>query len=155
MNDNLAPVFLDNKPVSLKDPRPKLSAILSASGRPETTDVKWLQFQPNTPGKSLRSEEVLDRTTDPTKPIYLTSAKGQWDSGAGGKPKESDAGFTPRIAPAFGETPKSGSATGAPKKAAATDEDQDSEGMQDDAEAGGESDDDKPEGDKSHRKSGL
>ncbi|MEA3136397.1 MAG: hypothetical protein QOC71_678 [Thermoplasmata archaeon] len=73
--EKLAPVFLDNKPVSLNDPKPKVSAILTAGGRPEATDVKWLQFQPNTQGKPLRSEEVLDRTSDPSKPIYLTSAK--------------------------------------------------------------------------------
>lgn len=140
MNDNLAPVYLDNKPVSLKDPKPKVSAILSASGRPEATDVKWLQFQPNTPGKTLRGEEVLDRTTDPTKPIYLTSAKPQWAAGAAGteaKPKEGEAGFTPRIAPAFGETPKAVPAT--PKKAPADVKDEGSAGMRHDADVGGES----------------
>ncbi|HUR24442.1 MAG TPA: hypothetical protein VM327_00315 [Candidatus Thermoplasmatota archaeon] len=69
---NLAPVYLDDQPITLQDAQPKVSAILSAGGKPETTDVKWLQ-QPNTQGKALRSEEVLDRTTDPSKPIYLTS----------------------------------------------------------------------------------
>lgn len=132
---NLAPVYLDNKPVSLKDPKPKVSAILSALGRPETTDVKWLQFQPNTPGKTMRSEEVLDRTTDPTKPIYLTSAKPQWAAGAGAKPTGPEAGFTPRIAPAF-ETPAVSRQASKPSIA---DVDEDSAGMQEDAETGGES----------------
>ncbi len=72
--DNLAPVYLDNKPVSLQDPKPKVSAILSAGGKTGATDVKWLQFQPGTQGKSMRPEEVLDRTSEPSKPIYLTSA---------------------------------------------------------------------------------
>lgn len=87
-SSGLAPVFLDNKPISLEDPKPKVSAILSASGQPETTDVKWLQFQPNTQGKALRGEEVLDRTADPSKPIYLTSTpKGgaQGDAEVGGE----------------------------------------------------------------------
>lgn len=143
MNDNLAPVFLDNKPVSLKDPKPKLSAILSASGHPETTDVKWLQF--NAAGKPLRSEEVLDRTTDPSKPIYLTSGKGsqgasgkggqsaggqgqgasgQWAGGQGGKPKEGSSASNPNIGKTAGS------------KHPTTDDDD--SGMQDDAEAGGE-----------------
>ena len=71
--EKLAPVFLDNKPVSLNDPRPKVSAVLTAGGKPETTDVKWLKFQTDTSGKSLRGEEILDRTADPAKAIYLTS----------------------------------------------------------------------------------
>jgi hypothetical protein len=114
MTDNLAPVYLDNKPINLKDPKPKVSAVLSAGGKPETTDVKWLQFQPNTQGKSLRSEEVLDRTTDPTKPIYLTSGHG--GSASGGK--EAMPSFKADIAPPFGETPKvvrPGGAKPAPK----------------------------------------
>ena len=144
-NDNLAPVFLDNKPVSLKDPKPKLSAILSASGRPETTDVKWLQFQPNTPGKSLRSEEVLDRTTDPSKPIYLTSAPktavvppianaphGKTEGKSGGE------GMIGSTAPAFGtakgNTPAGGKTTEI-KHASTQDDDS---GMQDDSADGGE-----------------
>jgi hypothetical protein len=99
MTDNLAPVYLDNKPINLKDPKPKVSAVLSAGGKPEATDVKWLQFQPNSPGKTLRGEEVLDRTTDPSKPIYLTSmAKGGQAQGMGSAPS-----FRTDIAPPFGE----------------------------------------------------
>ena len=135
---SLAPVYLDNKPISLKDPKPKVSAILSASGKPETTDVKWLQFQPNTQGKPLRNEEVLDRTTDPSKPIYLTStAKGQAAANPAWKGKEAEAGFTPAIVPGFGEGAKTVRPMGAkaePHKALQGDE---SEGMPDD-EAGGE-----------------
>jgi hypothetical protein len=125
MNDNLAPVFLDNKPVSLNDPKPKLSAILSASGKPDTTEVKWLQFQPNTPGKSLRSEEILDRTTDPSKPIYLTSGKAQ----GSGKPST------------FGSDPKhaqSGDKTTEGKEGKPSTRQGDESGMRDDREGGGE-----------------
>jgi hypothetical protein len=99
--DKLAPVFLDNKPITLNDPKPKVSAILSASGKPETTDVKWLQFQPNSQGKALRGEEVLDRTTDPSKPIYLTST-----AKAGGVTKGHEASIG--LAPAFSESGKAG-----------------------------------------------
>ena len=64
--------------------------------------MKWLQFQPNTQGKSLRSEEVLDRTTDPSKPIYLTStAKG--GQGGASMGKEPTPSFKTDIAPPFGE----------------------------------------------------
>lgn len=137
MTDNLAPVFLDNKPVTLKDPKPKLSAILSASGRTDTTDVKWLQFQP-TAGKSVRNEEVLDRTTDPSKPIYLTSGKGQGMAGQGSKPRD-DAGFT-----GSGSTPSHAGRGTVPAgakteiKHGATGTGNDDSGMQDDSEAGGE-----------------
>lgn len=131
--DKLAPVFLDNQPISLKDPRPKVSAVLSASGKPEATEVKWLQFQPNTQGKSLRSEEVLDRTSDPSKPIYLTStAKGQATS-FGAKGNEAAIG----LAPTGSEPTKAGHKAGVnvPVKIA---EDADSEGMQSDADLKGE-----------------
>jgi len=148
-NQNLAPVYLDNKPISLKDAKPKVSAILSAMGKPETTDVKWLQFQPNSQGKALRSEEVLDRTTDPGKPIYLTStAKGAGAAGqgAGWKGKEAAAGgFAPAIAPAFAGGPGGAAAKTGPgakgEKAPPADQDGDGDdaGMQDDAEVGGES----------------
>lgn len=85
--ENLAPIYLDNQPITLKDPKPKLSAVLSASGKTDVTDVKWLQFQPNTPGKTLRAEEVLDRTSEPNKPIYLTSNKSQSGQSHGGQPQ--------------------------------------------------------------------
>jgi hypothetical protein len=83
MTDKLAPVFLDNKPVDLQDPMPKLSAILNASGKTSATDVKWLQFQPNSQGKSVRPEEVLDRTSTPNVPIYLTSGRAAASAPAG------------------------------------------------------------------------
>ena len=82
--DNLAPVFLDNKPVVLQDPKPKLSAIITASGKSNVTNVKWLQFQPASQGKPLRPEEVLDRTSNPTMPIYLTSGARTPPAGAAG-----------------------------------------------------------------------
>ena len=88
--EKLAPVFLDNQPVSLVEAKPKLSAILVASGKTNITDVKWLQFQPvqpGTQGKSVRAEEILDRTSNPQVPIYLTS--GTHSGAAAGTPSKS------------------------------------------------------------------
>jgi hypothetical protein len=90
---NLAPVYLDNQPVSLQDPKPKVSAVLSALGKPDATEVKWLQFQPGTQGKSMRSDEILDRTSEPSKPIYLTSAAwGPSGTGMGSQSKGAQGG---------------------------------------------------------------
>lgn len=69
----LAPIFLDNKPVDLKDPKPRVSSVLSAGGRPGVTEVKWLQTQTSNQGTFLRPDHTLDRTSTPTKPIYLSS----------------------------------------------------------------------------------
>ena len=132
---------------SLQDPKPKVSAILSACGKPETTDVKWLQFQPNTQGKALRSEEVLDRTADPSKPIYLTSTAKGGAQGAGWQGKDAAKDFkadgqgsggpaTKPFVAASDKGVKAEKASGATGRA-----DDDAEGMQDDADAevGGES----------------
>lgn len=72
-NEPLAPIFLDNKPVVLKDPKPKVSTVLSAGGQAGATEVKWLQTQTGTQGTFLRPDHTLDRTSEPTKAIYLTS----------------------------------------------------------------------------------
>lgn len=80
VNTNLAPVFLDDQPVTLQDARPKVSAILAAVGKPDATQVKWLKSSSDTTGKTLRAEEVVDRTAQ-TQPIYLSS--GQKGAGTG------------------------------------------------------------------------
>jgi hypothetical protein len=83
--ETLAPVYLDNQPVTLKEPKPKVSAILSAGGKPNATEVKWLKSSSDTQGKPLRLEEVVDRTSEPTKAIYLTCAsKGTGQFGSSG-----------------------------------------------------------------------
>lgn len=79
--NQLAPVFLDDQPVTLQDARPKVSAILAAVGKPDATQVKWLKSSSDTTGKTLRSEEVVDRTSQ-SQPIYLSS--GQKGAGTGG-----------------------------------------------------------------------
>lgn len=71
--ETLAPIYLDNKAIALKDPKPMVSAVLAASGREGVTQVRWLQAQSSTQGTLLRPDHTLDRTSEPTKPIYLTS----------------------------------------------------------------------------------
>ncbi len=70
--EKLATVYVDNQPLSLADAMPKVSAILFASGKPSSTKVKWLQSRTDTVGKTMQSEEVVDRTSEPSKAIYLT-----------------------------------------------------------------------------------
>ena len=62
--------------------------------RSNATDVKWLQFQPGTQGKPLRPEEVLDRTSTPNVPIYLTSGARPAATGMPAKPAQAAAGST-------------------------------------------------------------
>ena len=72
-NEPLAPIFLNNKPVEMKDPKPRVSSVLSAGGHPGATEVKRLQTQAGSQGTVLRPDATLDRTSEPTKPIYLSS----------------------------------------------------------------------------------
>lgn len=83
---NLAPLFLDDQPVPLTDAKPQLHAILDAAGKPEATQVQWLSSPSATKGRMLRAEEVVDRTAQPTKPIYLTSAGGAHPAGGAASP---------------------------------------------------------------------
>jgi len=73
-NEKIAKVYLDNQPISLLDPRPMVSSILFSCGKPESSTVQLLESRTDVKGKALRPEEVVDRTADPTKPIYLTSS---------------------------------------------------------------------------------
>src|SRR5688572_11212554 len=70
----LAPVFLDDVPVRLRQARPRVSAVLEARGKPATTVVRWLQTRADPAGASLSPAAVLDRTFRPGQPIYLTSS---------------------------------------------------------------------------------
>jgi hypothetical protein len=70
----LAPVYLDNQPVSLMgDPRPRVAKVVAASGRPAGSyDVVLLEDEADRSGVLVGLEDVLDRTQEPTRPIYLT-----------------------------------------------------------------------------------
>ncbi|HUR62226.1 MAG TPA: hypothetical protein VM286_07690 [Candidatus Thermoplasmatota archaeon] len=70
----LAPIYLDNQPVSLLgDPRPQVAKVVAAMGKhPERFDVRRLD-SPAGSGLLVDLEDILDRTAEPTKPIYLTT----------------------------------------------------------------------------------
>ncbi len=71
----LSPVFLDNRPVYLIDePRPQVLTILRATGaRPSELEISRVRSPAEKGGTHLHLEDVLDRTEDPVKPIYLVS----------------------------------------------------------------------------------
>lgn len=71
----LATVYLDNEAVGLMgDPRPRVSKIVAASGRhPESVQVLRGLSATDLRGTPVRLEDTIDRTVEPTKPIYLTS----------------------------------------------------------------------------------
>lgn len=112
--EKLATVYLDNQPISLQDARPKVSAILFASGKPNATDVKVLQSRSDTQGKPLRPEEIVDRTSEPNKPIYLTctpSVKSATATASGGQASSSTLVKTSQSAGMPGESKDSSVAT--------------------------------------------
>lgn len=71
----LATIYLDNQPVGLMgDPLPRVSKVVAAGGkRPESVQVLRALSATDLRGKPVRLEDVIDRTADPTRPIYLTS----------------------------------------------------------------------------------
>ena len=89
-NPKLAPLFLDDQPVTMTDAKPKLDAILAAVGKPDDTKVQWLTSPSGEKARELRPEEVVDRTAEPSKPIYLTSTGGK-GTGAGASDSQGEA----------------------------------------------------------------
>lgn len=71
----LATVYLDEEAIGLMgDPRPKVSKIVAASGkRPESVQVLRGLSATDLRGTPVRLDDTIDRTAEPTKPIYLTS----------------------------------------------------------------------------------
>jgi len=69
----LATVYLDNEPVGLMgDPRPLVSKIVVAGGkRPEAVQVLRTRSPDDAGGRPLALDETIDRTAEPTIPIYL------------------------------------------------------------------------------------
>lgn len=70
----LAPVYLDRQLVGLMgDPRPLVSKIVVAGGkRPESVRVLVGRGPDDERGRPVALDTVIDRTADPTIPIYLT-----------------------------------------------------------------------------------
>lgn len=71
----LATVYLDNASVGLMgDPRPLVSKIVVAGGKqPGSVQVLRSRSATDQKGKPVRMDEVIDRTAEPTQPIYLRS----------------------------------------------------------------------------------
>jgi hypothetical protein len=92
----LAPVYLDNEPVSLMgDPKPQVSKVVAATGkRPEKFDIKLLTSESDTQGETVALDYVIDRTEEPAKAIYLTAVEKESDSlGAEGAEGGKSTGF--------------------------------------------------------------
>lgn len=71
----LATVYLDNASVGLMgDPHPLVSKIVVAGGKhPGSVQVLRTQSATDQKGKPVRMDDVIDRTAEPTRPIYLRS----------------------------------------------------------------------------------
>jgi hypothetical protein len=71
----LATVYLDNERVGLMgDPMPRVSKVVAALGkRPDSVHVLRVQSPHDLKGQPVGLEDVIDRTAEPTRPIYLTS----------------------------------------------------------------------------------
>ncbi|MEK6976237.1 MAG: hypothetical protein AABY18_07835 [Candidatus Thermoplasmatota archaeon] len=76
MKDELSRIYFDDLPVRLlgDEARPPLSRIVRAGGKvPGRVDVLVLASPQDLLGHPLAAEEIIDRTVEPTKPIYLRS----------------------------------------------------------------------------------
>lgn len=76
MKAALSRIYFDDKPVKLMDDesRPSLDSIVRAGGlSPGRVDVVVLAARRDPSGHVLRPGEVIDRTVEPAKPIYLRS----------------------------------------------------------------------------------
>lgn len=71
----LATIYLDDERVGLMgDPMPRVSKIVAAVGkRPDSVHVLRVQSAHDLRGQPVRLDDVIDRTAEPTRPIYLTS----------------------------------------------------------------------------------
>ena len=71
----LATVYLDNEAIGLMgDPTPRVSKIVAAGGkRPDSVQVLRALSPTDQRGKPVQLDDVIDRTAEPTRPIYLTS----------------------------------------------------------------------------------
>lgn len=76
MKDALSRIYFDDLPVKLlgDESRPPLDRIVRAGGKvPGRVDVLVLQSPDDRKGHVLAPGEIIDRTVEPAKPIYLRS----------------------------------------------------------------------------------
>ncbi|MEA3167046.1 MAG: hypothetical protein QOJ26_1930 [Thermoplasmata archaeon] len=84
MKDKLSRVYLDDYPITLMgdESTPPLSRIVRAGGKhPDRVDILLLNSPSAIDGPRIGPEEIIDRTAEPTRPIYLRSVPKD-----GGKP---------------------------------------------------------------------
>lgn len=91
----LATVYLDNASVGLMgDPRPQVSKIVAAGGKqPGRVQVVRTRSPTDQKGTALRMEDVIDRTAEPTQPIYLRSRPNAVSVDLAERPRPSSAVF--------------------------------------------------------------
>ena len=76
MTPEYARIFVNDVPVNLlgDEARPRLSRVLQASGlKPAEVEVHRLRSSSDPTGPLVAADEILDRLSDPTTPIYLWS----------------------------------------------------------------------------------
>lgn len=72
--ENLSRVYLDDYPITLMgdEATPPLSRIIRAGGKkPDRVDVIYLTSPADRKGRAVDPETIIDRTAEPTRPIYL------------------------------------------------------------------------------------
>jgi hypothetical protein len=72
--ENLSRVYLDDYPITLMgdEAAPPLSRIIRAGGKkPDRVDVVYLTSPADRKGLPVDPETIIDRTAEPTRPIYL------------------------------------------------------------------------------------
>lgn len=77
MKERLSRVFLDGYPITLMGDEavPPLSRIVRAGGKhPDRVDVLYLTSPSDLKGRPVGPDELIDRTIEPTRPIYLRTA---------------------------------------------------------------------------------
>lgn len=73
----LSTVYLDHERIGLMgDPRPFVAKIVAAAGRPIDVQVMRTRAPDDMRGVPLQLDDIIDRTADPAKPIYLMSKPG-------------------------------------------------------------------------------
>lgn len=84
----LSTVYLDNQRIGLMgDPRPPVAKIVAAAGQAPDAVHVLRSRSPDSAGTPVRLDDVVDRTADPTKAIYLTCRpKARADVGATAAP---------------------------------------------------------------------
>lgn len=76
MKERLSRVFLDGYPITLMGDEavPPLWRIVRAGGKhPDRVDVLYLTSPNDLRGRPVSGEELIDRTVEPARPIYLRS----------------------------------------------------------------------------------